>query len=947
MNNDKIIIKGARENNLKNIDLEIPRNQFVIMTGVSGSGKTSLAFDTIYAEGQRRYMESLSAYARQFLGNSEKPDVDSIEGLSPAIAIDQKTTSNNPRSTVGTVTEIYDYLRLLYARIGTPYCPHHDEPITSQTIKQMVDRVMELDDKTRIMVLAPVVKGKKGAHKDLIERLQKEGYLRLRINKELKLIEDMEPLNRNKKYDIDVVVDRIVKSEERSRIHDSLESALKLADGIAIVTYDDQEILFSSNYSCKYCGFSVPTLEPRLFSFNSPLGACDHCKGLGITQKVDVDIIIPNKDLSINEGGIIYYKNIMLRDNLDWQKMKALLEYYQIDQDKPIKDLTKHELDLILYGSDDLISYKLYSKSGSTFEKYEFIEGIASMIERRQMETSSSGAREYYQSFMMETTCPVCEGHRLNEMALSVKVNHLNIYEMTTMSIKEGLKFFAGLQLTPQQQEIARLILKEIQERYTFLNNVGLSYLTLDRIAGSLSGGEAQRIRLATQIGSRLSGVLYVLDEPSIGLHQRDNARLIEALKAMRDLGNSLIVVEHDEDTMLASDYIIDIGPGAGIHGGEVVAAGTPAEVMKNKHSITGLYLSGKKFIPVPTQRNAGSGNYLKVIGAKENNLKNVSVSIPLNTLCVVTGVSGSGKSSLVNEVITKNLQNTLGRVKIKPGLFERMEGMEYIDKVIEISQDPIGRTPRSNPATYTGVFDDIRDLFAQSVEAKIRGYEKGRFSFNVKGGRCEACQGDGILKISMHFLPDVYVPCDECHGKRYNEETLQVTYKGKSIADVLEMSIEEGIEFFTSIHKIKHKLQTLKDVGLGYIKLGQSATTLSGGEAQRVKLASELQKRATGKTLFVLDEPTTGLHTADVAKLVKVLQRIVHNGDSVIVIEHNLDVIKCADYIIDIGPEGGDEGGTIVAKGTPEDIVKVEISHTGKYLKEVLERGSKHEESK
>lgn len=947
MNNDKIIIKGARENNLKNIDIEIPRNQFVIMTGVSGSGKTSLAFDTIYAEGQRRYMESLSAYARQFLGNSEKPDVDSIEGLSPAIAIDQKTTSNNPRSTVGTVTEIYDYLRLLYARIGVPYCPHHNEPIASQTIKQMVDRVMEIEDKTRLMILSPIIKGKKGAHKDLIERLQKEGFLRLRINKEVKVIEEMEPLNRNRKYDIDVVVDRIVKSEDRSRISDSLESALKLSEGMVIVAYDDQEILFSSNYSCKYCGFSVPTLEPRLFSFNNPLGACEHCKGLGITQKVDIDLLIPDKSLSINQGAMVYYKNTMQRDNLDWQKMRALLEYYNINQDVPVHELSDKELHYMLYGSDELINYKMYSKSGSVFEKYEFIEGVASLIERRQMETSSAGAREYYQSYMMEATCPVCEGHRLNEMALSVKVNKLNIYEMTAMSIKEATLFYQNIELTDLQKEIARLILKEIQERYSFLNNVGLNYLTLDRIAGSLSGGEAQRIRLATQIGSRLSGVLYVLDEPSIGLHQRDNARLIEALKAMRDLGNSLIVVEHDEDTMHASDYIIDIGPGAGVHGGEVVAKGTPEQIMKNKHSITGQYLSGKKQIPLPEERSKGSGNFLKVYGANENNLKNVDVAIPLNCFCVVSGVSGSGKSSLVNEIITKNLQNTLGRLKIKPGKFEKMEGLEFIDKVIEISQDPIGRTPRSNPATYTGVFDDIRDLFAQSIEAKMRGYEKGRFSFNVKGGRCEACQGDGIIKISMHFLPDVYVPCDECHGKRYNEETLQVTYKGKSIADVLEMSIEEGIEFFTSIHKIKHKLQTLKDVGLGYIKLGQSATTLSGGEAQRVKLASELQKRATGKTLFVLDEPTTGLHTADVAKLVKVLQRIVHNGDSVLVIEHNLDIIKCADHIIDIGPEGGDEGGIIVAQGTPEEVVKVKKSHTGQYLKPVLERGKEYEKSK
>ncbi|MGL5978498.1 MAG: excinuclease ABC subunit UvrA [Erysipelotrichaceae bacterium] len=946
MNNDTIRIKGARENNLKNIDIEVPRNKFVIMTGVSGSGKTSLAFDTIYAEGQRRYMESLSAYARQFLGNSEKPDVDSIEGLSPSIAIDQKTTSNNPRSTVGTVTEIYDYLRLLYARIGVPYCPTHNEPITSQTIKQMVDRVMELEDKTRLMILAPISKGKKGTHKELIDRLQKEGYLRLRINGQLVLIEEMEPLSKNKKYTIDVVVDRIVKGEDRSRIHDSLEVALKMGHGIAMVAYNEEELLFSSNYACRYCDFSTPELEPRLFSFNNPLGACGNCRGLGITQKVDWDILVPDKSKSINEGGIVYYKNIMLRDNLEWQKMRALLTYYEIDCDKPIRDLTKKEMDYIMKGSQDLIEYKMYSKSGGSFERMEFIEGIASLIERRHMETTSSSAREYYQSYMMEATCPVCNGHRLNEVALSVRVNGLNIFEMTAMSIKQGIAFFDNIVLTQQQEEIARLILKEIKERYSFLNNVGLSYLTLDRIAGSLSGGEAQRIRLATQIGSRLSGVLYVLDEPSIGLHQRDNQRLIGALKDMRDLGNSLIVVEHDEDTMLESDYIIDIGPGAGIHGGQVVAQGTPQQVMDNPHSLTGLYLSMKKQIPVPKERSKGNGNWIQIKNARENNLKNVSVGFPLNTLTVVTGVSGSGKSSLVNEILTKGIQHELGRLKVKPGAHDAIEGMEHIDKIIEISQDPIGRTPRSNPATYTGVFDDIRDLFAQSPEAKIRGYEKGRFSFNVRGGRCEACQGDGILKISMHFLPDVYVPCDECHGKRYNDETLQVTYKGKSIADVLDLSVEEGIEFFHSIHKIKHKLQTLKDVGLGYVKLGQSATTLSGGEAQRVKLASELQKRATGKTLFVLDEPTTGLHTADVAKLIKVLQRIVTNGDSVVVIEHNLDVIKCGDYIIDIGPEGGDEGGSIVAKGTPEEIVKVKKSYTASFLKEVLKRGKEYAKS-
>ncbi len=937
MEHGYIDIKGARENNLKDIDLKVPRDKFVIMTGVSGSGKTSLAFDTIYAEGQRRYVESLSAYARQFLGNSEKPDVDSIEGLSPAISIDQKTTSNNPRSTVGTVTEIYDYLRLLYARIGVPYCPTHGEPITSQTIKQMIDKIMELEDKTRLIILSPVVQGKKGTHKDLFERLQKEGFLRVRIDGETKLLEDVEPLEKNKKHTIDVVVDRIVKGNDRSRLHDSLETALNMSDGLAIVSYNGEEILFSSNYSCKYCGFSIPKLEPKLFSFNSPFGACDACKGLGITQKVDVDYLIPDRSKSIREGAIIYYKNIVDTENLEWQKFAALLNYYHISMDKPIAEFTKKELEIVLYGSKDIISYQLESRSGNVLKKSEFIEGVCTLIERRYMETSSQASREWYATFLAEAPCPVCGGKRLNEQALSVRVGGLNIYEWTSMSVKQAVSFMDELQLTKQQEEIAKLIVKEIKERLSFLNNVGLGYLTLDRLAGTLSGGEAQRIRLATQIGSHLSGVLYVLDEPSIGLHQRDNDRLIRTLKDMRDLGNSLIVVEHDEDTMRASDYIIDIGPGAGVHGGEVVAQGTPKEVMENPNSLTGQYLSGKLKIEVPKERRKGNKKKLEIVGACENNLKNVSVKIPLGTLCVVTGVSGSGKSSLVNEVLSKGIMHALGRSKIKPGKHKRIKGIENIDKIIDISQDPIGRTPRSNPATYTGVFDDIRTLFAQTPDAKMHGYDKGRFSFNVKGGRCEACQGDGILKISMHFLPDVYVPCEECQGKRYNEETLQVTYKGKNIYDVLEMSVEEAIDFFSNVHKIKHKLQTLKDVGLGYIKLGQSATTLSGGEAQRVKLASELQRKATGKTLFVLDEPTTGLHTHDVKKLLEVLQRIVTNGDTVLVIEHNLDVIKSADYIIDIGPEGGDEGGTIVACGTPEEIAKVEHSYTGQYLKKVL----------
>ncbi|NBJ63925.1 excinuclease ABC subunit UvrA [bacterium c-19] len=940
MNHEYIDIKGARENNLKDVDIKVPRNQFVIMTGVSGSGKTSLAFDTIYAEGQRRYVESLSAYARQFLGNSEKPDVESIEGLSPAISIDQKTTSNNPRSTVGTVTEIYDYLRLLYARVGTPYCPNHNEPITSQTIKQMVDRIMELPDKTRLIIMAPAVHGTKGTHKDLFEHLRKEGYIRARIDGEMKLLEDVESLEKNKKHNIDVIVDRIVKGSDRSRLHDSLESACKLGDGLVIVEHDGKEDLFSTNYSCKYCGFTIPRLEPRLFSFNAPFGACDHCKGLGITQKVDLDYLIPDRNKSIRQGGIIYYRNIIAKENLEWQRFKALCDYYEIDIDKPIKQLTKKEMDLLLYGSKDIISYHIYSKSGSVIKKSEFIEGVCTLIERRYMETSSQMSREWYATFLAEAPCPVCGGKRLNEQALAVRIGGKNIYEWTQMSVKQAIVFMDELQLSVQQREIAKLILKEIKDRLQFLNNVGLAYLTLDRLAGSLSGGEAQRIRLATQIGSHLSGVLYVLDEPSIGLHQRDNDRLIATLKNMRDLGNSLIVVEHDEDTMRASDYIIDIGPGAGVHGGQVVAAGTPEEVMNNEQSITGGYLSGRMRIEMPKTRRKGNRKCLEVVDAYENNLKHINVKFPLGKLIVVTGVSGSGKSTLVNEVLSKGIMHELGRTKIKAGKHKKIKGLDHIDKIIDISQDPIGRTPRSNPATYTGVFDDIRDLFAQTPEAKMRGYEKGRFSFNVKGGRCEACQGDGILKISMHFLPDVYVPCEECGGKRYNEETLQVTYKGKNIFDILDMSVEEAIDFFANVAKIRHKLETLKDVGLGYIKLGQSATTLSGGEAQRVKLASELQRKATGKTLFVLDEPTTGLHTHDVKKLLEVLQCIVDNGDTVLVIEHNLDIIKCADYIIDLGPEGGDEGGNIMAVGTPEQICEVSESYTGQYLKKLIERG-------
>ncbi len=937
MKNDVIKIKGAKENNLKNISIEIPKNQLVIMSGVSGSGKTSLAFDTIYAEGQRRYMESLSSYARQFLGNSEKPNVESIDGLSPAISIDQKTTHNNPRSTVGTVTEIYDYLRLLYARVGKPYCPNHNELISSQSIQEMVERIMELPDRTKIVILAPLVNGKKGTHKELLENLLKQGYIRIRHNHEIKLIEEMDELEKNKKHNIDVVIDRLIKSDDKSRLYDSLEAALKIGNQMVIVSYDNEELLFSSLYACNQCGFSVPTLEPRLFSFNSPLGACSTCNGLGFTQKVDLDFLMPDRNLSINEGGIVFYKNIIQKDNLDWQRFKVLANHYKVDLDMPIKDIPKKQLDYLLYGSDEVIRYELYSSSGTIIKKLDLIEGVVTLIERRHQETTSSMVREWLGSYMSESTCQTCNGKRLNEQVLSVRVGSLNIAELCHLSIKDALHYFDELQLNEKDSKIAELILKEIKERLGFLNDVGLNYLSLDRLAGTLSGGEAQRIRLATQIGSKLTGVLYVLDEPSIGLHQRDNDKLIATLKHMRDLGNTLIVVEHDEDTMRESDYIIDIGPKAGIYGGEVMAVGTPKEVAQNPNSITGQYLSGKLSIQVPKERRKGNGKFIEVKGAQENNLKNVNVKIPLNALTVVTGVSGSGKSSLVNEVLAKGVQVHLGRVKVKPGKHKAINGLENIDKLIEISQEPIGRTPRSNPATYTGVFDEIRDLYALTPVAKMKGFDKGRFSFNVKGGRCEACQGDGITKISMHFLPDVYVDCEVCKGKRYTEDTLTVEYKGKNIYDVLNMSVDEAVDFFDAHHKIQSKIKTLQDVGLGYIKLGQSATTLSGGEAQRVKLATELSKKATGGTLFILDEPTTGLHSDDVKKLIHILQTIVDKGDSVVVIEHNLDVIKCADYIIDIGLEGGDLGGEIIAIGTPEKIAQSEKSHTGRYLKKIL----------
>ncbi|AGE23652.1 excinuclease ABC subunit A [Geobacillus sp. GHH01] len=937
---DKIIVKGARAHNLKNIDVEIPRGKLVVLTGLSGSGKSSLAFDTIYAEGQRRYVESLSAYARQFLGQMEKPDVDAIEGLSPAISIDQKTTSRNPRSTVGTVTEIYDYLRLLFARIGRPICPTHGIEIQSQTIEQMVDRLLAYPERTKMQILAPIVSGKKGTHAKTLEDIRKQGYVRVRIDGEMReLTEDIE-LEKNKKHSIDVVVDRIIiKDGIAARLADSLETALKLADGKVVVdVIGEGELLFSEKHACPYCGFSIGELEPRLFSFNSPFGACPDCDGLGAKLEVDLDLVIPNDELTLKEHAIAPWEP--QSSQYYPQLLEAVCRHYGIPMDVPVRDLPKEQLDKILYGSGGEPIYFRYTNDfGQVREQYIAFEGVIPNVERRYRETSSDYIREQMEKYMAEQPCPTCQGYRLKKESLAVLVGGKHIGEVTAMSVTEALAFFDGLELTEKEAQIARLILREIRDRLGFLQNVGLDYLTLSRSAGTLSGGEAQRIRLATQIGSRLTGVLYVLDEPSIGLHQRDNDRLIATLKSMRDLGNTLIVVEHDEDTMLAADYLIDIGPGAGIHGGEVVAAGTPEEVMNDPNSLTGQYLSGKKFIPIPAERRRPDGRWLEVVGAREHNLKNVSVKIPLGTFVAVTGVSGSGKSTLVNEVLYKALAQKLHRAKAKPGEHRGIRGLEHLDKVIDIDQSPIGRTPRSNPATYTGVFDDIRDVFASTNEAKVRGYKKGRFSFNVKGGRCEACHGDGIIKIEMHFLPDVYVPCEVCHGKRYNRETLEVTYKGKNIAEVLDMTVEDALDFFASIPKIKRKLETLYDVGLGYMKLGQPATTLSGGEAQRVKLAAELHRRSNGRTLYILDEPTTGLHVDDIARLLDVLHRLVDNGDTVLVIEHNLDVIKTADYIIDLGPEGGDRGGQIVAVGTPEEVAEVEESHTGRYLKPILER--------
>ena len=938
MMKDKIIIKGAKENNLKNIDLELPRDKLIVMTGLSGSGKTTLAFDTIYAEGQRRYIESLSSYARQFLGGMNKPDVESIDGLSPAIAIDQKSTSNNPRSTVGTVTEIYDYLRLLYARIGVPYCPNHNIPITAQTPKEMADKILSYPNNTKVVILSPVARNKKGTFKDLFERLLKTGFIRVRIDGEYKLIEEIELTDKNYKHDIDIVIDRLVlHPDERSRVLDSLEIALKWSDGLAIALCGEDETLFSSKFSCPHCGFSVPKLEPKLFSFNSPMGACPDCYGLGLRKEVDLSLLIPDEDLSIREGAIRFYKNMTNSELIEWKELEVLCKHYGIDMTIPWKYLSENEKRVILIGSDAPIKYQIETRSGNIMNRFSVIEGIKTKLERLYMETNSEMMRTWYGSYITDVTCKTCHGKRLNDQALAVRVGGYNIYELTSLSVLKIKNILSNLKLNETEQEIAKLLLKEINNRLDFLINVGLEYLTLARNASTLSGGEAQRIRLATQIGSKLTGVLYVLDEPSIGLHPRDNKKLINTLKDMRDLGNTLIVVEHDDETMLSADYLVDIGPGSGVHGGEIVAVGTPEEVMKNPKSITGRYLSGKEKIEVPTTRRKGNGKSITIKGACGNNLKNIDVEIPLGKLVVVTGVSGSGKSTLINDTLCTSVSNAVNRKRVKTLPYKEIEGLDNIDKLIEINQDPIGRTPRSNPATYTGVFDFIRTLFSLTKEARIRGYDKAHFSFNVRGGRCEKCQGDGVIKVPMHFLPDVYVQCEECGGSRYSEEILQVTYKEKNIHDVLEMTVEEALAFFNNIPNIKRKIQTLYDVGLGYIKLGQSATTLSGGEAQRLKLASELQKKATGQTLYVLDEPTTGLHNEDVKKLINVLQRIVDNGDTVIVIEHNLDVIKNADHIIDLGPEGGDEGGKVITTGTPEDVAKCKKSYTGQYLLKVL----------
>ena len=935
---DKIVIKNAHENNLKNIDLELPKNKLIVMTGVSGSGKSSLAFDTIYAEGQRRYVESLSAYARQFLGNMNKPEVDSIEGLSPSISIDQKSTNKNPRSTVGTITEIYDYLRLLFARVGTPYCPKHNIPVTEQSIEEMTNKVLEYEVGTRIEIMAPVVHGEKGTQKDLLEELRKEGFVRARVDGEVKDLNDDIVLEKNNKHNIDVIIDRIViKEDSRSRIFESIETSTKMANGKVVINIlGDKEIVMSENYACPLCDFSIPELEPRLFSFNSPYGACPVCKGLGVNLHIDEDILIPNKNLSIMDGAVASFQSGETL-NIAFKKLALVAKHYNIDLYKPVKDLTRDELNIILYRSPDKLDLSLTTRSGSVLKSYDYFEGIITNLERRYMETTSPSIRDWIERYMTELPCPSCHQTRLRDEALSVRVNNKNIYEVTNMSIRDLLIWFDKLKLSKEQTEVSFLVVKEIKERLTFLKNVGLEYLTLSREAATLSGGEAQRIRLATQIGSRLSGILYVLDEPSIGLHQRDNAKLINSLKEMRDLGNTLIVVEHDTDTMLAADYLVDIGPKAGNEGGYLVACGTPEEVMKNDSSLTGRYLSGKEVIEVPKKRRSGNGKSIKITGCKENNLKNINVEFPLGKFICVTGVSGSGKSTLVNEILCKALSNKINRSKDKPGKFKDIKGIENVDKIVNITQDPIGRTPRSNPATYTGVFDAIRDVFAETKESKIHGYDKSRFSFNVKGGRCEACSGDGVKKIEMHFLPDVYVPCDVCNATRYNKETLKIKFKGLNISEVLDTRVSDALKVFENVPKVYKTLKIMEEVGLGYVALGQNAVTLSGGEASRVKLAKELQKKPTGKSVFILDEPSTGLHQDDIKKLLVILNRIVDNGDTVIVIEHNLDIIKQADYIIDLGPEGGDFGGTIVAKGTPEEIVKVKESYTGEYLKDYL----------